>query len=893
MRRIVLALAIVSAWMGAARAAETAVWRKVGDAGPSGREYAAAAFDSIRLRTVILGGTTGTDEAWEWDGASWTQQTAKLPPMRTNAAMAYDSDRHRLVLFGGRDLSVGGPLADTWEFDGVTWTLLKPTTSPPGRIDHTLTYDAARHVCVLFGGIDGGTIYGDQWEWDGTNWTPRTPSISPPARFAHGLTYDSKRQRVVLYGGSALNSLNGPALADVWEWDGTTWSARPAGPPGRRYAGMVYDAQRGRTVLFGGAMCNASICSTVAETWEYDGIAWAMASASGPSMRVGLSLAWDSSRGVTVLFGGRGPFELGDVWEWDGTSWAYRTTSTPPKRSGHRMIYDPTHKELVVFGGSLNPETWIGSGGSWAQGFGGTSITERSQQAMAYDAGRAVTLLFGGVGAGELADTWQYDDSNGWVQLTPATSPTARSGAALVVDSARGVGVLFGGSTAAIPNGDLWEWNGTTWNQRTPSGAAPGARSEPAMAYDEARHVTVLFGGRDTTELGDTWEWDGTSWTQKVITGPAARRGHMMAFDPARKRVMLFGGWSTTLFALSDTWEYDGAAWTQVAASGPLGRFEGAAAFDTTRGVFVMYGGASRPIGGLPPSYFADEWELHARGGACTSGATCDGGHCVDGACCEVAACGICAECNGATPGLCTPVVNKPDPDSCAIPNACSPTAQCLLANGQPCVFDAGCQAGHCVDHVCCDQPCDGQCQRCDLAGVVGTCSPIINADPDGECVGGGGTCAGTCQVGGCSYPGNDVSCDVCSACSSGQCSVPPSGNDDARCGAIVCSGLSTECRQFADLMELRCVSVGLCAAANDPATCTRFTDAPDGSACSGGMCVGGVCQSGADAGQPGTPGGAGGCAMPGEAPRAPWLLALCMLALAWRRRSAEKRERE
>src|SRR5262245_36115029 len=54
----------------------------------------------------------------------------------------------------------------------------------------------------------------------------------------------------------------------------------------------------------------------------------------------------------------------------------------------------------------------------------------RTQHAMAYDAGRRVTVLFGGYNRGLLGDTWEWDGIN-WKMRNPTTSPPARSGHAL------------------------------------------------------------------------------------------------------------------------------------------------------------------------------------------------------------------------------------------------------------------------------------------------------------------------------------------------------------------------------------------------------------------------------------------------------------------------------
>ena len=50
-----------------------------------------------------------------------------------------------------------------------------------------------------------------------------------PMGSGHQMVYDAARGRVVLFGGS----LSGPALADTWEWDGVSWRSRAQAWPWR------------------------------------------------------------------------------------------------------------------------------------------------------------------------------------------------------------------------------------------------------------------------------------------------------------------------------------------------------------------------------------------------------------------------------------------------------------------------------------------------------------------------------------------------------------------------------------------------------------------------------------------------------------------------------------
>jgi hypothetical protein len=81
---------------------------------------------------------------------------------------------------------------------------------------------------------------------------------------------------------------------------------------------MAYDAARGVTVLFSGD--NGDWNTTLEDTWEWNGNTWTQRFVSGtwPFARLGHALAYDATRGVTVLFGGRNDNDrnspYGDTW---------------------------------------------------------------------------------------------------------------------------------------------------------------------------------------------------------------------------------------------------------------------------------------------------------------------------------------------------------------------------------------------------------------------------------------------------------------------------------------------------------------------------------------------------------------------------------------------------
>lgn len=299
---------------------------------------------------------------WHWNGDAWSSSNL-LPLERVYTAIAYDPVRQRTVIFGGSH--DGKMLDDTWAFDGTSWKQLM-VTGPHARENSTLVYDEARAQLVLFGGDDGGHLLGDTWLFDGAQWQEATPQHQPPERLGHSMAYDRARQKVVLFGGAGTGQLGSYAgLADTWEWDGTDWTplSPMTSPQPRTDARMVYDAKRAQMVLFGGSLHpeyglppQQGWCTN--DTWVFDSGEWVDVTAGATLMaeRALQAMAYDPVREVVMMTGGyscAGSETRNDTWEWNGTQWTQRSPATPgPHLFGAQMVYDSARVDLVMFGGN-------------------------------------------------------------------------------------------------------------------------------------------------------------------------------------------------------------------------------------------------------------------------------------------------------------------------------------------------------------------------------------------------------------------------------------------------------------------------------------------------------------------------------------------------------------
>jgi MYXO-CTERM domain-containing protein len=272
---------------------------------------------------------------------------------------------------------------------------------------------------------------------------------------------------------------------------------------------------------------------------------------------------------------------------------------------------------------------------------------------------------------------------------------------------------------------------------------------------------------------------------------------------------------------------------------------------------------------------------LCAKGAAGTScgPTTCLNGS-VSGKVCNGA--GLCTDQNNAD---CSPYVCKgsacaspctADSD-CVTDNYCS-NGVCIpkVDNGKACTVANACKSSFCVDQVCCDAPCNGQCEACAETGSLGQCKPVAGK-PRGtrtDCAGTtGDKCKGSCDganKSACAYPASGTACKDASC--SGDVSQPAGTCD----GAGLCSLLPTQnclpyaCKSATGVCGSTCASDTDCAqgakcdtntgkCAVTAATCKDATTLlqPNGQSesCVPYKCVGGACQQQCSSGSDCAPG--------------------------------------
>jgi Galactose oxidase, central domain len=307
------------------------------------------------VTAVLSNGQTVSSNYSMYAKPTWSSFSAMglAPSPRTGHAMAY-AGGGQVLLFGGYN-DTSKALGDTWLWNGGSWTRKPdaPTALGP-RFGHSMAFNSDSGEVLLYNGeVDRPS---ELWRYKDGQWSKVTfGGAAPAGRSTAGLIYQPNRKRFLLFGGST----RGVTRGDAWEFDpGTlTWEPVPANlmtPESRRDFGMAYDTTRGIALVFGGTGGGQGTEVILGDTWRFSSGTWSKVP-SAPMPASSSTMVFDAYRNRMVLFGGFAGSNLPRVsatWEF-GSQWVFRPTSlTPSGRNGHAMAYDVERKKVVMFGGT-------------------------------------------------------------------------------------------------------------------------------------------------------------------------------------------------------------------------------------------------------------------------------------------------------------------------------------------------------------------------------------------------------------------------------------------------------------------------------------------------------------------------------------------------------------
>jgi hypothetical protein len=198
--------------------------------------------------------------------------------------------------------------------------------------------------------------------------------------------------------------------------------------------------------------------ATMADTWEFDGVAWSQRSPlQSPSPRHAHAMAFDPLRARTVLHGGYAPDVQDATWEYDGTTWTQAAGPSPSPRANAskpsprhlgRIAYDSARQRMALFGG-VNLKT------------PGVSDTSQTFDAYPSDTWELTPATLAGPYATAFAGEFGYGCGPDPFRLRqfPGVAPTLGSHLHVVVERAyryapiEPTRIAFGASATDLPGG--------------------------------------------------------------------------------------------------------------------------------------------------------------------------------------------------------------------------------------------------------------------------------------------------------------------------------------------------------------------------------------------------------------------------------------------------------
>jgi hypothetical protein len=200
------------------------------------------------------------------------------------------------------------------------------------------------------------------------------------------LSFDDGRQKMFLFVGLNLSNGQNASNSAFWEWDPISagWAPRNSGDVvdfgGVPFPVVAYDSMRRRQVMPSNATITTG-STTTSKTWELDanGPTWYLRNLStGPTSLTSAAMAFDSQRGVMVLFGA-GPndgSDLSETWEYkvanlgNGAGCTAATAST----CASGFCVDGVCCSIAVCSGTCQSCNVAGHQGTCSQAVAGTEI---------------------------------------------------------------------------------------------------------------------------------------------------------------------------------------------------------------------------------------------------------------------------------------------------------------------------------------------------------------------------------------------------------------------------------------------------------------------------------------------------------------------------------------
>jgi hypothetical protein len=447
----------------------------------------------------------------------------------------------------------------------------------------------------------------------------------PSARSNAAMAFDSTSGRTVMFGGT---SASGPALADTWTWDGSSWATWTGSSPGKLInphmsddpadggvllIGLPQPANQGNGIACavggsGGGVTGTSTGTSVAPSLP--AVSTGPTPVSRPPVKSGSSLATPPpvpSASALPACPTPVPSPTLQTWLFTSTGWTHvagatsATLNPDTPTSASQLAYDSTSGEVIAVSssaiGSCGPPLRSGAtvepdlicplaGGAGQSGSTGAQCNPAVCTSFPCREGAAVNNCLPFAGS---VSTWTWSHG-AWTQRKGAIIPSSNTG--VVVSDASSshatlVTVTPGFASPCVPPApcpaappamtSAYTWAGSAWSQSAATHTATSGISLAGATVASAHGHTIVL-----TPSGQLYDWsatDGAFVHEVAAPQPDGRVGAAMAESPGGS-IVLFGGIGISTKAGSlaiggtqapgaDTWTWSGSSWRHIAGPAP------------------------------------------------------------------------------------------------------------------------------------------------------------------------------------------------------------------------------------------------------------------------------------------------------------------------------------
>ena len=372
--------------------------------------------------------------------------------------------------------------------------------------------------------------------------------------------------------------------AEVWMWDGSTWTMIGGDGINSSWADQTFEDVYAMTTDGTNVYVGLGVTAGDAEVWRWDGASWT---------RIGgdaINASWQVNTFETVgslnYFSGNLYAGLGssandaEVWRWDGASWT--KIGGDSLNSGWTTNYefvpaltnDGTNLYAGIGVSAGDGEVWMWDGASWTK-IGGDGLN--ASWNTVYETVRSLRYVGGYLYAGlgdstDDAEVWMWNGAS-WTKIG-GDSLNASWGAGY--EGVYTIGTdgtnIYAGLGTGNGDGEVWMWNGATWTKIGGDGLnASWSTAEGDVVFTLPNDGTTIYAGiYDAGGGGYFYEWDGVSWTR---LGGQYVNNSWGYFGQGAVEVLqvageyLYAGMGTTAGS-AQVWRHDGSTWSIVGGQG-------------------------------------------------------------------------------------------------------------------------------------------------------------------------------------------------------------------------------------------------------------------------------------------------------------------------------------